>query len=205
MSSTTTCAVCGTPIKNSINDDLSEQQSCAVCGSTRRNIVVTPGSILINLSPFAFQWYAKDFYEAYKAYKKLKDVVKFSPALLTLLAQAIELAAKSMHVDQGKNDHDLRTISHDLIKACDPVILGKYGITITANEATELQKLSDLYEAKAFEYFWFLPKGTKRNKANPDQARIAGITHAITGRDDMPNEDIAEALLIKLLEPTMQT
>ena len=95
--------------------------------------------------------------------------------------------------------------SHDIITACDPVILGQYGITNTANEATELQKLSDLYDAKAFEYFWFLPKRTNRNKANPDQARIAGITHAITGRDDMPNEDIAEALLIKLLEPTMQT
>jgi hypothetical protein len=89
--------VCGAPINNATDDDLSKQQSCAVCGSTRRNIVVTPGSISINLSPFAFQWYAKDFYEAYKAYKKLKNVAKFSPALLTLLAQAIELAAKSMH------------------------------------------------------------------------------------------------------------
>jgi hypothetical protein len=64
-------------------------------------------------------------------------------------------------------------------------------------------KLSDLYEAKAFEYFWFLPKVPRGISSNPDQSRVAGITHALTGRDEMPEESVVDGLLIRLLEPTM--
>jgi hypothetical protein len=143
-------------------------------------------------SPFAFQWYAKDFYEAYK---KVKGGARFSPARLTLLAQAVELAAKSLHVDQGKRDADIRKINHDLVKACDSAILGKHGIMLTENEATELKKMSDPNEAKAFEYFWFrLPGYTPE---------VAGVMHALTGRKDLPDESVVEGLLIKLLAPTM--
>ena len=153
-----------------------------------------PGQVQfhINLSPFAFQWYAKDFFEAYK---KVKGETHFSPARLTLLAQAVELAAKSLRVHQGERDADLRKLGHDLVKACDSSILDVYRITLTTDELTELRKMSDLNEAKAFEYFWFRSPGV-----TPEQA---GIMHAVTGRKGLPDENIVEGLLIKLLAPAM--
>lgn len=207
MSVVTTCAGCGAPINDATDDDSSKQRPCAACGSTKRSIVVTPGTLHVNLSPFAFQWYAKDFYEAYK---KVKGGAKFSPARLTLLAQAVELAAKSLHVDQGKEDDKLRKIGHNLVKACDPSILSKYKIKLTAEERTELKKMNDLNESKAFEYFWFLPPGTKRRPKKPTKeeikedarnARLTGIMHAVTGRKDLPDEGVVDGLLIKLLVP----
>jgi hypothetical protein len=192
MSGLTTCAGCGEPINDAADDDPSQRPPCSACGSTTRNYRLTVEPIHINLSPFAFQWYAKDFYEAYK---KIRGEPRFSPARLTLLAQAVELAAKSLHVHQGKRDADLRKISHDLVKACDPAILGVYGIKLTADEATELKKMSDLNEAKAFEYFWFRSPGY-----TPE---LAGVMHAVTGRRGLPDESVVEGLIIKLLAPPM--
>lgn len=159
-------------------------------------IMVSTGKLVeFNFSPFAFQWYAKDFYDAYKAYKKVREVSPFSPALLTLLAQAIELAAKSLHVHQGKRDEDLRKLGHDLVTVCDPLVLAKYGINISPDESIELKKMSDLNKAKAFEYFW--SKSTK-NDPHPE---MTGIFHAVKGREGLPNEMIVEGLLIKLVQP----
>jgi hypothetical protein len=166
--------------------------SCEVCGSTKWNTRVTVAPIEVNLSPFAFQWYAKDFYGAYK---KVKDGPPFSPARLTLLSQAVELAAKSLHVHQGKRDDDLRKLGHSLVKACDAAILGLYGITLTPAEEIELKKMSDLNEAKAFEYFWFRSPGF-----TPE---LAGVMHALTGRKGLPDESVVEELLIKLLAPKL--
>jgi len=193
MSGITTCAGCGTPISDATYDDPSKRQPCAMCGSTKRNYRITIEPVNINLSPFAFQWYAKDFFEAYK---KVKGETHFSPARLTLLAQAVELAAKSLHVHQGKRDADLRKLSHNLVKICDSSILGMYGIALTTDELTELKKMSDLNEAKAFEYFWFRWPGF-----TPE---LAGVHHALTGRKGLPDESIVEELLIKLLAPTMK-
>jgi hypothetical protein len=192
MSGLTTCADCGAPITDAMDGDPSKSLPCAACGSTRRNYRITPETAHINLSPFAFQWYAKDFYEAYK---KVKGEARFSPAQLTLLAQAVELAAKSLHVHQGKRDADLRKIGHDLVKACDSAILCVYGITLTADEATELKKMCKLNKAKAFEYFWFPSPGS-----TPE---LTGVMHAVTGRSDLPDENVVEGLLIKLLAPEM--
>ena len=173
------------------------------------NITVVVPTIHLNLSPFAFQWYAKDFYEAYQ---KVKGGAKFSPARLTLLAQAVELAGKSLHVQQGKRDADLRKIGHDLIRVCDAVILGAYGLTLTADEAKELKKMNDLNKAKAFEYFWFEPPNSARRKpkkqkrphtAPPVTPELHGIMHALTGRKGLPDESVVEGLLIKLLAPKL--
>lgn len=195
MSGLTTCAGCGAPIDDATDEDTSKKLPCEACGSTKRICrFITAEPINVNLSPFAFQWYAKDFYEVYKAYKNIMEA-RFSPARLTLLAQAVELAAKSLHVHQGKRDADLHNISHDLIKACDLAILGVYGITLAVDEVAELKKMSDLNEAKAFEYFWFRSPGY-----TPE---IAGVMHAITGWKGLPDENVVEGLLIKLLAPTM--
>jgi len=190
MSVLTICAACGTPLKNGIAN--LTNYPCEACGSTKWNTRVTVDSIEVNLSPFAFQWYAKDFYEAYQ---KVKGGPAFSPARLTLLAQAVELAAKSLHVHQGRRNDDLLKLGHSLIKACDAAILGVYGITLTLAEQTELKKISELNEVKAFEYFWFRSPGV-----TPE---LAGVIHAVTGRKGLPDESVVEELLIKLLAPKL--
>jgi hypothetical protein len=155
-------------------------------------ITVSPEPVQVNLSPFGFQWYAKDFFEAYK---KVKGGAPYSPARLTLLARALELAAKSLHVHQGRRDADLRKLGHNIVRACDNSILAAYGIALTADEVTELRKISDLNESKMFEYFWFRSPGY-----TPE---LGGVVHAITGRKGLPHEETLEGLLVRLLSPKM--
>src|SRR5262245_12582671 len=100
------------------------------------NQTIQPQSTDAGISPFAFQHYARDYYEAYKSYN---PKVNFSPAKLFLISQSIELAAKGLHLDQNPAV-DLRGINHDLEGACDPAILQAYGIILTTNEMAELKK-----------------------------------------------------------------
>jgi hypothetical protein len=192
MSTSIICASCGAALSDVPCDEPSKRPLCATCGSTMRNCSVTVGPLHVNLSPFGFQWYAKDFYEAYE---KVKGKSTYSPARLTLLAHAIELAAKSLHVHQGKRNADLLKIGHSLTKACDPAVLSLYGITVTAEETSELQKMSDLNEAKALGYFWF-----RSPHYTPE---LAGVMHAVTGRPGLPEETVLEGLAVKLLAPQL--
>jgi hypothetical protein len=202
MSDLTTCAGCGAPINDVADDDPSKKLPCPACGSITRNRRLIIETLHVNLSPFAYQLYAKDFYDAYKAYKNVVGGARFSPARLTLLAQAVELAGKSLHVHQGKRDADLRCIDHDLVKACDPAILAKYEIVLTKDEETDLGKMNVLYTAKAFEYFWFsLQPRRKRTGCHAPEAW--GLSYALTGRKDLPDEGVVEGLLIKLLAPDL--
>lgn len=70
-----------------------------------------------------------------------------------------------------------------------------YGITLTTDEVMELRKMSDLNEAKALQYFWFCSPGVR--------PELAGVMHALTGREGLPAESMMEGLLIKLLVPSM--
>jgi predicted RNA-binding Zn-ribbon protein involved in translation (DUF1610 family) len=193
MTALTTCAGCGNPITDTTNSDGPKEFPCPLCGSTSRNVTLKVETIQVRISPLGFQWYAKDFYEAYR---KLKGGERFSPARLTLLAQAVELAAKSLHVHQGTRDSDLRKLAHSLIRACDPAILSKYAVTLTPQEETELKKMSELNEAKAFEYFWYRWPGY-----TPE---LAGIMHSLTGRPGLPDESVVEGLLVRLLAPSLE-
>lgn len=195
MSGITTCADCGAAIHDVPSDASAARFPCVSCGSTARSYRIISETGRINLSPFAFQWYAKDFYNAYKAHLTANGSSTFSPARLALIAQSVELAAKSLHVHQGKRDSDLRKLGHNLVKACDAKILGLYGITIDASEQAELQNLSDLNELKAFEYFWFPGPGVA--------PEVNGILHAVHGRPGLPDEKIVQGLLVRLLTPQL--
>lgn len=185
------CSYCGTTLDPTTVAD--PKAPCIACGGAKRHRRIVPDSAHIRLSPFGFQWYAKDFY---LAYQKMKGGDRFSPARLTLLAQAVELAAKSLHVDQGKNSAQLVKVGHDLLKACDPTVLAAYGISISTEETRELTKMSLLNKAKAFEYFWFDWPG-----ATPESA---GLDHALRGRPGLPEEHIIEGLLLRLLSPNLR-
>ncbi len=177
-----------------------------------------------NNDPFAFQWYAKDFYEAYK---KHKGGSRFSPARLFLLSRSIELAAKALHlgktVRRSKSDpdiyplpdpkkkplsandpsnwqmrwltsDDLRKIGHDLEKACNAEILEQYGINISETEKTELKKANKFYKGKGFEYYWFKFPGISEEDRS-------GSELSASGWKELPDENILEGLIEKLILP----
>lgn len=114
---------------------------------------VGPPLVDANIRPLAFQYYARDFYEAYK---KHKVGLKFSPARFFLISRSIELAAKSLHLAAGKQADDLNNnIGHDLLNACDSDILKKSGISLSSTQINELQRANDYYKNKGFEYFLY--------------------------------------------------
>ncbi|MBI2486236.1 MAG: hypothetical protein HYW01_04610 [Deltaproteobacteria bacterium] len=154
--------------------------------------VIKPVGIDANITPFAFQHYAKDFYEAYE---KHKGGPRFSPARLFLLTRSIELAAKALHLGQGRTVSDVLRLDHDLEAACEPEILAAYGISITAAEEVELKKANEYYQRKGFEYFLFRMPGIPVDRSGPQQAASGWL--------GLPDEGVLESLLGKLLMPRL--
>lgn len=154
--------------------------------------VIRPAGINVNITPFAFQHYAKDFYEAYI---KHKGGPKFSPARLFLLARSIELAAKSLHLAHGRELDDIVHMDHNLEAACDPNVLVSFGITQTQVEEIELKKANDYYRCKGFEYFLFKLPGVPMERSGPQQA--------LSGWPRLPDESTLEALLHRLVAPKL--
>ncbi len=154
--------------------------------------ITNVGGIDANITPFAFQHYAKDFFEAYK---KHKGVTKFSPARLFLIARSIELALKSLHLAQGEAPSKIKKIDHDLEVACEKRILDAYGITLTSAEQMELKRANKYYKGKGFEYFLFRFPGVSLERSGPQQAA--------SGWRDLPDESVLEGLCIKLLTPNL--
>src|SRR5580658_504835 len=95
--------------------------------------------------PYAFQHYAKDFYEAYKKHKSNQ---RFSPARFFLLTRSIELAGKALHA--GNGFRNFRKLGHGLKAACKAGVLAKYAITLTSAEQAELRKADRYYKVKGF-------------------------------------------------------
>ena len=150
------------------------------------------GGFNANISPFAFQVYAKDFY---RAYTKHQEGHKFSPARFFLITRSIELAAKALHLGQGRLVDDLLKLGHDLEAACDLSVLTQYGMDITTTERTELAKANEYYKGKGFEYFCFKMPGVSADRSGPQQA--------LSGWPNLPDEKILEGLLLKLLAPKL--
>ncbi len=149
----------------------------------------------VNLTPLAFRLYAKDYYDAYKSYIPEQS---FSRAKYFLLCMSIELAAKTLYVDQGKNHKDLLKISHDLECACSENVLNIYNLSLSTKEIDELKKANSYYSTKGFEYFIF------KHPDIQDPNRTGGQL-AMEGYPDLPNLDILEEILIKLLSADLLT
>jgi hypothetical protein len=154
--------------------------------------VISVPSITVNITPFGFQFYAKDFFEAYTKHKSSQ---KYSPARLFLLTHSIELAAKSLHLAQGRCLADILRLGHDLEAVCDPDILAPFGISLTQAEEVELKKANDYYKGKGFEYFLFKFRGVPMERSGPQQA--------LSAWPGLPDESILESLLVKLVAPNL--
>jgi len=156
------------------------------------NQVINVPSTSVSITPFAFQHYAKDFYEAYQ---KHKGGPKFSPARFFLITRSIELAAKSLHLAAGRTAKDLKELGHDLEAACEGSVLAQFRITLTSTEAEELKKANQYYEGKGFEYFLFKFPGVSMERSGPQQA--------LSGWRGLPDETVLESLLLKLVSPKL--
>jgi len=154
------------------------------------NITLGPPLITANITPFAFRLYAKDFYGAYKSYK---PSISFSRAKFYLICMSIELAAKTLHADQGKKYKGLRNLGHCLKRACGKSTLNKYEIGLSKSEIAELAKANKYYKPKGFEYFLF-------NHPDIDDPNISGPQLALTGYPNLPKLKVLESIANKLLK-----
>lgn len=158
----------------------------------KTNQVINPQGFNANITAFAFQYWARDFFEAYKSHK---TTAKFSPARFYLICRSLELAFKSLHLAKGRKAKDLYRLGHDLEKAADVNILKDYGISLTIVEGTELKKANDYYKNKGFEYFLFNAStfGVLEDRS--------GAQMALSGYPNLPNEGVMRTLAEKVLKP----
>jgi hypothetical protein len=154
--------------------------------------VINVSSSNLSITPFAFQHYAKDFFEAYT---KHKVGPRFSPARFFLLTRSIELAAKGLHLATGRSVGNVLDLAHDLEAACDAGVLSQFGITVTPVENVELRKANQYYKGKGFEYFLFKFPGVPIERSGPQQA--------LSGWPGLPDESVLESLLLKLVTPKL--
>ena len=113
------------------------------------NVVVTPGTIHVSLSPHAFYRNAVHWYEAKRQFVPPD---KFSPVPWAMLCQAIELVIKSRHLTRVKQKDVKDKYGHNLIRAYRALEPGER--VLAADEERVLGQASELYNApKAFEYF----------------------------------------------------
>jgi hypothetical protein len=146
----------------------------------------------VGIAPFAFQHYAKDFFTAYSNHPT-ED--RFSPARFFLLTRSIELAAKALHLAQGRSLDDVLAINHDLEAACSPEALRTFGIHVSDTELAELRKANRYYKGKGFEYFLFKFPGVAIGRSGPQQA--------LSGWPDLPDEQPLRHLFHKLVAPKL--
>lgn len=101
-----------------------------------------------NLAPDAFGKWSRHFF---KCESDFQSPDLFSPVPYFLLARAIELALKSIHL----KSHDQLKIKmdywHDLFKVFNELPNGV--LSLNSSEVGLLSVVSDIYKSKGFEYF----------------------------------------------------
>ncbi len=119
----------------------------------KRNVVVKPQPVHVNLSPLGFHGYASEFLRAANSFKCGDN---FSPVPYYLRCRVIELALKAFLLAKGFPKNDLKKkLRHNLKKALNSAT--KYGlqskVAIKPKEKEEIKKANVYYADKGFEYF----------------------------------------------------
>jgi len=148
-----------------------------------KNRILKVEPITINVSPFGFHHYAKQFLEAARS---IEHSSRFSPVPFYLCCHSIELSLKAYLLVKGvpKNELKKKILGHNLENIlCRAETLGiKQVIQISTVERQELKKSNAYYADKGFEYFFVVP--------------------AVTGYPDLPDLEIidrlADTLIVKL-------
>lgn len=112
-----------------------------------------PSSIAVNLSPYGFYHFAKEFYQASKAITITDGA---SPVKLYLIGHALELYLKSYLLVKGVQKADLKKkYQHNIEKiwsACKVEGLLSI-ITIEPGIDAEIKSFNGFYQSKSLEYF----------------------------------------------------
>ena len=149
---------------------------------------IQPQGFNANITPFAFQHYAKDFYSAYGQYKAN---AAFSPARLFLVCSSIELAAKALHFSTGQPTDQIKKLNHDLVAACDETVLANSHVVLSQAEKENLEKANKYYKDKGFEYFLFKYSNVPVDHSGPQLAA--------QGWPDRPDETVLAGVVEKLV------
>lgn len=126
-----------------------------------QHINIQVPTLRLDLTPYAFAKYAKDFFECADLYlvKKNKG---FSTVPYYLYSHGIELALKALYLN--KNPENVRflaskkNVGHDLVKALEVAEKAQAQSLLSRSEKNVLKKLGDYYGndgviQKGFEYF----------------------------------------------------
>jgi hypothetical protein len=171
------------------------------------------GGIEVTISPWAFQYWAKDFFSAYESHRDQTTTKKFSPARAYLICRSIELGGKALYLAQSERDSRRspstpadgdpmkasakalpKSFGHDLIKACRAAHLAPYGVVLSDIEEAELKRANAYYANKGFEYFWAPIHGF-----TGDNVHRSGPHLAASGYPELPDETVLAGFAARLL------
>jgi hypothetical protein len=137
---------------------------------------ITPATApTLNVSPYGFRRWAKDYYECYRSFKRTSD---FSPVPYFLLCHAIELQFKAIHLEVEGQSAVKDKYGHNLTESYNDLPATRQ--TLSAEEFSLLQKASGIYKSKGFEYF--------------------NVGHAGRGFSNFPDLDALDATATKIIE-----
>lgn len=123
--------------------------------SNPKDIIIKADPIKINISPYGFFYYGKEYFDIAKTVNQLDH---FSPLPYYLFCHAIELLLKAFLLANGISKKDLPNrdrYGHDLekiLKKANELGLGKF-VVIMPEQAKEIEKANKYYKSKGFEYF----------------------------------------------------
>jgi hypothetical protein len=110
--------------------------------------IVVPGTAHFNMTAYAFDMWAHQFYECRLMLQPSEGV---SPVPYFLACRAIELKLKSIHLEQSNEQEVKRRFKHDLVKSYKA--LPQAFQPLSSTELDLLGKANDVYSKKEFEYF----------------------------------------------------
>jgi HEPN domain-containing protein len=121
----------------------------------QNDTIIKAGPIRVNVSPYGFFHYGKEFFDTAKAFQQSAH---FSPVPYYLFCHAIELLLKAFLLANGvpKKDLPRRDLyGHDLgkiLRKANELGLGEV-VTITQEQEREIERANKYYVSKGFEYF----------------------------------------------------
>ncbi len=141
-------------------------------------------STVINISPFGFHRYSKEFLIAARAVPLGSG---FSPVPYNLYCRSIELGLKAFLLAKGLKKQQLmkrEVFRHDLFKGLDLAEKHGFGdfVEVTPIYKEEIKKANTFYDTKAFDYF--------------------DVTKAATGYSGLPNLLILDTLAASIIDST---
>jgi len=139
------------------------------------NIVISPETGHINLSPVLFHNYALQYLECHRSF----DAVANSPVPYFLICRAIELELKARHLESKPRPEVKKKYGHNLKKSYDE--LPSTEQELDPVEYEELVRASEIYDIpnKGFEY--------------------VSVFDAVTGLKNFPDLAVLEGIATKLV------